>query len=123
MLDELGPPRWRRSSAQRWSSPAVIRPALAHHMATFTASPPDALVFTSPTGVPLRDGNFRRRVWDPALTKAGLSDTHFHDLHHTGNTLTAIAGASLRELMDRMGHSSQCAARARPSARYRWPNP
>lgn len=82
--------------------PAVIRPALAHHMATFTASPPDALVFTSPTGAPLRDGNFRRRVWDPALTKAGLSDTHFHDLRHTGNTLTAIAGASLRELMDRM---------------------
>jgi integrase len=67
-------------------------------------------VFTSPTGVPLRDGNFRRRVWDPALTKAGLSDTHFHDLHHTGNTLTAIAGASLRELMDRMGHSSPRAA-------------
>jgi integrase len=59
--------------------PAVIRPALAHHMATFTVSPPAALVFTSPTGAPLRDGNFRRRVWDPALTKAGLSDTHFHD--------------------------------------------
>ena len=31
---------------------------------------------------------------------------HFHDLRHTGNNLTAEAGASLRELMDRMGHSS-----------------
>ena len=90
--------------------PAVIRPALAHHLATFTASHPDALVFTSPTGAPLRDGNFRRRVWRPALTKAGLSETHFHDLRHTGNTLTATAGASLRELMDRMGHSSPRAA-------------
>ncbi len=90
--------------------PAVIRPALARHMATFTASQADALVFTSPTGTPLRDGNFRRRVWGRALTKAGLSDTHFHDLRHTGNTLTAIAGASLRELMDRMGHSSPRAA-------------
>ena len=35
---------------------------------------------------------------------------HFHDLRHTGNTLTAAAGASLRELMDRMGHSSARAA-------------
>jgi integrase len=90
--------------------PTVIGPALAHHMAAFTASPPGALVFTSPTGAPLRDGNFQRRVWGPALTKAGLSDTHFHDLRHTGNTLTAIAGASLRELMDRMGHSCPRAA-------------
>jgi integrase len=90
--------------------PAVIRPALADHIATFTASQPDALVFTSPTGALLRDGNFRRRVWRPALVKAGLSGTHFHDLRHTGNTLTATARASLRELMDRMGHSSPRAA-------------
>jgi integrase len=33
-------------------------------------------------------------------------DIHFHDLRHAGNTLAAEAGASLRELMDRMGHSS-----------------
>jgi hypothetical protein len=47
----------------------------------------------------------------PALAEAGLSaGTHFHDLRHTGNTLTAAAGASLRELMDRMGHSSPRAA-------------
>lgn len=41
--------------------PAVIRPALADHLATFTASQPDALVFASSTGAPLRDGNLRRR--------------------------------------------------------------
>lgn len=34
---------------------------------------------------------------------------HFHDLRHTGNTLVA-AGASTRELMTRMGHSSSRAA-------------
>ena len=46
----------------------------------------------------------------PALAKAGLPGIHFHDLRHAGNTLTADAGASLRELMDRMGHSSTRAA-------------
>ena len=35
---------------------------------------------------------------------------HFHDLRHTGNTLTANAGAKLRELMERMGHDSERAA-------------
>jgi len=35
---------------------------------------------------------------------------HFHDLRHTGNTLAANTGAGLRELMDRMGHSTTRAA-------------
>jgi len=68
--------------------PAVIRPLLARHLDTFAASEPDALVFTSPTGRPLRDGNFRRRVWRPALAEAGLADVHFHDLRHAGGTQT-----------------------------------
>ncbi|WP_165966308.1 tyrosine-type recombinase/integrase [Actinomadura sp. 7K534] len=40
----------------------------------------------------------------------GLRNLHFHDLRHTGNTLAAQSGASLRDLMDRMGHDSVRAA-------------
>ncbi|MEV4008278.1 tyrosine-type recombinase/integrase [Actinomadura sp. NPDC049753] len=40
----------------------------------------------------------------------GLPNLHFHDLRHTGNTLAAQSGASLRDLMDRMGHDSVRAA-------------
>jgi integrase len=67
-------------------------------------------VFTSPSGRPLHHSNFRRRYWLPALKQAGLADLHFHGLRHTGNTLAATAGATLRELMDRMGHDSERAA-------------
>ena len=35
---------------------------------------------------------------------------HFHDLRHVGGTLAAATGASLRELMARLGHSSTRAA-------------
>ncbi len=35
---------------------------------------------------------------------------HLHDLRHTGNTLAAETGATLRELMDRMGHAWTSAA-------------
>ena len=46
----------------------------------------------------------------PVLAKVGVPGIHFHDLRHAGNSLTADAGASLRELMDRMGHSTARAA-------------
>jgi hypothetical protein len=88
----------------------VIAPDLAWHMVTFAAPGGDGLVFTSPGGKPLRHSNFRRRVWLPALRAAGLPPIHVHDLRHTGNTMAADAGANLRELMDRMGHSTTRAA-------------
>lgn len=44
------------------------------------------------------------------MTAIGMPGLHFHDLRHTGNTLAAQNGASLRDLMDRMGHDSVRAA-------------
>jgi site-specific recombinase XerC len=84
--------------------------AATRDLACFAQEGDEGLVFTSPAGKPLRHSNFRRRVWLPALRAAQLPAIHFHDLRHTGNTLAANAGASLRELMDRMGHDSERAA-------------
>jgi hypothetical protein len=39
-----------------------------------------------------------------------MSGLHFHDLRHVGGTLAAGTGASLKELMARLGHSSTRAA-------------
>jgi hypothetical protein len=39
-----------------------------------------------------------------------LAGLRFHDLRHTSATLSIAAGASTRELMARMGHSSSAAA-------------
>jgi integrase len=90
--------------------PDVILPDLIWHVGRFTSPDDDSLVFTSPEGLPLRHGNFRRRAWRLALTAAGVPPIHFHDLRHTGNDLAADTGATLRELMDRMGHSTTSAA-------------
>jgi integrase len=62
------------------------------------------------TGSPLAHSNFRNRVWLPALAAVGLDGVHLHDLRHTGNQLTANAGANPKELMARMGHGSERAA-------------
>jgi integrase len=47
---------------------------------------------------------------NPALRAAGLPPVHFHDLRNSGNQLAADEGASLRELMEHMGHDSARAA-------------
>ena len=43
-------------------------------------------------------------------------DVHFHDLRHTGNQLTANAGANLKELMAQMKHDSERDVRPRSLA-------
>jgi integrase len=104
----LAPPK-SEAGKRTVSMPSMIVADISLHLDSFTKPEPDALVFTSPRGMPLRHPNFRRGVWYPALAATGL-DVHLHDLRHTGNQLTADAGANLRELMERMGHSSTRAA-------------
>jgi hypothetical protein len=90
--------------------PAVAAAALAEHLATYSQPGRDGLVFTSTEGGLLRRSNFHRRVWRRATRAAGLEGLRFHDLRHTSATLSIAAGASTRELMARMGHSSSAAA-------------
>jgi integrase len=88
--------------------PELIIPELRRHVDTYSAPGPDGFVFVGVKSGQLRRSNFSK-PWAQALAKAGLPD----DLHlrHTGNTLAGEAGASLGELMNRMGHSSTRAAR------------
>jgi integrase len=105
----FGPPK-SEAGVRIVAIPELITPDLAAHIMTYARPGADGLIFTSPGGGPLRHTNFRRRFWVPALAAAGLPAMHFHDLRHTGNMLAADAGANLRELMERMGHSTTRAA-------------
>ena len=80
-------------------------------MRWFSEPATDGLVFIGPLGGRLLRRNFRR-LWAEAVRKAGLdpAGVHFHDLRHTGNNLAAATGASTKELMARMGHSTMRAA-------------
>jgi integrase len=46
----------------------------------------------------------------PATERAGVPGLRFHDLRHTAGTLATVAGATLREVMERLGHSPTAAA-------------
>ena len=62
-------------------------------------------------GPPLRRSNFNRAAkWPERVAAIGAPGLHFHDLRDRGNLLAAASGASLRDLMNRMGHDSMNAA-------------
>lgn len=105
----VGPPK---SDAGRRgvTIPAAIVPAIRDHLDRFAQPGENGLVFVGPLGGVLRESNFVNDVWHKATAAVGIPHVHFHDLRHTGNTLAAATGASLRELMVRMGHASPKAA-------------
>jgi integrase len=84
-------------------------PELRWHLERFAEPGERGLVFVGPKGAPLRRSNFRP-TWNAARMRAGAQEMHFHDLRHVGGTLAAATGASLKELMARLGHSSTRAA-------------
>jgi len=90
--------------------PRVVVEALADHLAEYALPGPDGLVFPSSNGTFIRRSNFNRWAWRPAVKEAGLNGLRFHDLRHTAGTLAAAAGATTKELMERLGHTSPTVA-------------
>jgi len=86
--------------------PPHLVPLIRQHLADHAGL---SLVFPSPTGQHLTTSTLYASYW-PARRKAGRPDLRFHDLRHTGAVLAASTGATLAELMARLGHSTPAAA-------------
>ncbi|MHB8434917.1 MAG: tyrosine-type recombinase/integrase [Acidimicrobiales bacterium] len=103
-----GPPK-SQAGLRTVAVPPHLTPRLAEHLDCYVGSESDALLFTGIKGGPLRV-HVLQKIWDRARRSIGRADLHLHDLRHSGNTWAAATGASTRELMARMGHSSPRAA-------------
>ena len=90
--------------------PPHLVPLVKDHIRDHVAGR-DALLFPA-AGDPTRHmaPSALYRVYYPAREKAGRPDLRFHDLRHTGAALAAATGATLAELMARLGHSTAGAA-------------
>jgi integrase len=64
------------------------------------------LVFTGPKGGPIRQANFRRRVWLPLLKATGNEGLRVHDLRHTAASLAIKSGANVKVVQNMLGHKS-----------------
>jgi integrase len=105
----VGPPK-SAAGRRTVAVPASVLAVLREHVASFSEAGAHGRVFVGVRGGTLRRTNFQP-MWRRGVEAAGLPPGfRFHDLRHTGNTWAAGTGANLRELMERMGHSSTRAA-------------
>jgi integrase len=64
------------------------------------------LLFGAPTGGIVDHANWRRRVWAPALKRAGLEYRPPSQCRHTYATLSLAAGAPIEWISKELGHAS-----------------
>ena len=93
---------WSTTRTHQTGAVPLPRPLVDALTATCAGNAPDALVFTSPEGEPLRLGNWRR-VLDPAFAAVGIPSRAGgargispHDLRHTAASLAVSAGANIK---------------------------
>lgn len=99
--------------------PPHLMPLVRQHLLEHTEPGPKGLLFPAAGGGHLAPSTFygredtkrkRGHGYYAARKAAGRPDLRFHDLRHTGATLAAQTGATLAELMARLGHSTPAAA-------------
>lgn len=99
----------KQGSRRTIAIPPPLVAEITRHLDEFSEDDPDGFVFVGAKGDPLC-----RRQWSREFRKLRTlidrEDLTFHDLRHTGNMLAAATGATTKQLMERMGHSSMQAA-------------
>jgi integrase len=70
------------------------------------APPPDALIFPGGDGGPLDLDAVRKRVWGPALAKAGLRHVRIYSLRHTFASMLISQGENIKYISTQLGHAS-----------------
>lgn len=89
--------------------PPHLLPTIEAHLKEHVGLEKDSLLFPAKHGGHLAPATLYRRFY-AAREAAGRPDLRFHDLRHSGAVLAAATGATLAELMARLGHSTPAAA-------------
>ncbi len=97
------------SSRRTVALPGLLVEILTSHLLMHVGPDPESFLFTNSEGRPIRSSTWHP-AWDGARKAAGLDGLRLHDLRHLAGTLTAQAGATLKETMAWLGHSTVGAA-------------
>jgi integrase len=90
--------------------PPHLLPAVRVHLATYVEWGRDGLLFPAPIRRGHLDYGSFYATWDAARNAAGRPDLRLHDLWDTGAVLGAQTGATLAQLMSRLGQSAPAMA-------------
>ncbi len=97
-------PTKTRNGVRSVSLPMTVMDELRSHIEAYTDGTPDALLFTDRTGKSPQRGNFRTRVWLPAVEPLTWSPT-VHDLRHTAASQAIHSGANAKTVQNMLGHA------------------
>jgi integrase len=88
--------------------PPHLLPAVTQHLGRSIAGGKEGLLFPAAGGDPFKHmaNSTLHRVFYRARDAAGRPDLRWHDLRHTGAVFAAQEGATIAELMARLGHST-----------------
>ncbi len=98
-----------QSSIRTVYLPKFVTEVLAQHMSKYTSNEPDALIWHSYTGAPIRLARVNQH-FHKARAAIGRPDLRWHDLRHTGATLAYQAGGNVKDVQRRLGHATARAA-------------
>jgi integrase len=104
----VGPPK-TDAGVRDVTVPPHVAEILRAHMQKHTGRGPEAFVFTTTRGRRLSTTAFTKSV-KAGFAAVGKPDMRVHDLRHVGATLAAQAGATTKELMSRLGHTTPAMA-------------
>jgi integrase len=100
----VGPPK-TDAGIRDVTVPPHVAEQLREHMRERTGRGPESFIFTTTRGQRLSTTAFTKSV-KAGFTAVGKGDMRVHDLRHVGATLAAQAGATTKELMSRLGHTT-----------------
>lgn len=98
-----------KSSYRAVTLPDTIAKELDIHLQTYTDPSPSALIFTTELGTVVKRATLYS-WYNPARQRLNLGWLRWHDLRHTSQGAAARTGASIKDLMNRLGHSTSKAA-------------
>ena len=104
----VGPPK-TEAGVRDVTVPPHVAQQLRQHLVERTGSGAEAFVFTTTRGLRLSTTAFTKAV-KAGFVAVGKPGMRVHDLRHVGATLAAQAGATTKELMARLGHTTPAMA-------------
>lgn len=110
-IDKRGRRKDPKTAASRRvvTLPRFVLDALDGHIALFAGGDPNGPLFPGVEGGVMSEGWFKKN-WAKTRSQVGVKTVRFHDLRHTAGTLATQNGATLKEVMSRLGHSTAAAA-------------
>lgn len=98
-----------KGSVRTVAVPPHLRPTIVEHLRRHTGRSKDALLFPNSGGGHMHHDLYTR--WFKKAAQAiGREGLRPHDLRHLGGTLVALSGATVKEQMHRLGHTTSAMA-------------